>query len=251
MKKILALLLVLTLTFLSALLVGCDKETIDADGTAETTAEETTKPEETTTSVEKKEFSNDANEIFKILQALVKEDMKYFNMDFEMTDTGHFIYTVAENGKYVSMTQEGQTTEMYLINNVGYVKNPNVDGFIATSDTEMVNGINDSFEGVEMFKVLCFGDDVKSDVIDESTAVISDSDLGGIKVTFTEKDDPDSIFIIETDSKVYEIVDDGEVIGSDITKIRVTVLGTEDGKAMRLDCFYTQINGNITLNSPI
>lgn len=255
MKKILALLLVLTLTFLTVALVGCDKETIDNDtdsGEVSTTdTEETTKPEETTASVEKKEFSNDAKEIFKTLQSFVTDDINYFHMDFEMTGAGHFIYTVAENGKYVSATQEGQVTEMYLINNVGYVKNPEVNGFIATSDSDMVATINTSFEFVEMFKTFCFTDEVERDVIDSSTAVVSDSELGGIKVTFTDKDDPNSVFIIETDSKVYEIVEDGEVIGSEITKIRVTVSGIEDGQTMRLDCLYTQINGNITLKSPI
>ena len=248
MKKLLALLLVATLTFLSVVLVGCDSKPIDAtdaDTTAQTTAEETT------SSIVKKEFSNDANEIFKILQELVAEDMEYFNMDFEMTGLGHFIYTVAQNGKYLKMNQEGQETEMYMINNVGYIKSPDVDGFIATSDSDMVSGIEDSFEGLEMFKLLCFGEDVESDVIAVSTAVVEDSELGGIKVTFTEKDDPTSIFTVETDSKVYEITEDGAVIGSGITKIKVTVLGTDDGQAMRLDCTYTEINGNIVLLSPI
>lgn len=249
MKKIIALMLVIMLTALSVIFVGCDKnKPIDA-GEANNGGEQTT--EETTSSVVNKELSSDAAEAYDQIRKLILEKATQYCMDFKMTEADEFVRVVrkaAQNGDYVMIDQGVGLTEIYVMDNVGYVKSPDVDGFVASSDSEAVGSLKQTIKETEQFNDISFPDDINEDVVVD----VTDSTLGGVKITFTDKDNSNNKYVVETDSKVYEITEDGEVIGSGITKIKITFVAADtNGGTTTLDCVYTEINGKITLKSPL
>ena len=254
MKKLISLLLVVVIATLSVLLVSCDfdEPIIDVDDTQEKESEAIEEPvrEADTVSVEEVGviwLPENSVGIFNTLKEFVNDKMTVYCMDYSLTDMGRMIQKVATNGSYLSIDQGSGITEMYVLGAVGYLKTPDVDGFVATSDPEMVASIKGTFDEMDMFKEMCFDEEITTGTISS----VSDSDLGGVKVTFTDVEDSNNVYTIETDSKEHWRTRNGEVVGSSITRIKITVVGIEDGKPMLMSCEFTNINGDFVLSAHI
>ena len=253
MKKIISLLLVVIITALSGLLVSCDvDEPIDLDDTKGKESEAIEEPVREADTVSVVELGveflpENAVDVFNTLKDFVNDKMTVYCMDYSLTDMGHIIQKAATNGSYLSIDQGSGLTEMYVLGAVGYLKTPDVDGFVATSDSETVASIKATFDEMEMFKKMCFDEEI----VTGSISSVSDSALGGVKVTFTDVEDPNNVYTIETDSKEHWRTLNGEIVGSGITRIKITVVGIEDGRSLLMSCEFTNINGDLVLSAPI
>lgn len=264
MKKIISLMLVIMLTVLSVVFVSCDDEkskdtdTSEAvtteETSGETTGEETTGKNKVPVSYPQinKDFSYDAEKAYEELRSLVNEQMRYYRMECTMVNAQEsmiFIIESGHNGKYALVNMDQEETEMYIVNDVVYVKSPEVNNFVSTSDPEMVQSIEGNFSQIEAMRGICLPEMGEFD--DSVTVNITNSALGGIKITISSNENPDDFYTVETDSKVYQITQNGKVIGSGVTKIKVQSRMTEDGVTTTLDGEYTKINGKIIVKAPI
>ena len=253
MKKLISLLLVVVIAMFSVLFVSCDvDEPIELDDTHKKESDTIAEPISEADTVCTEEVGviwlpENSVGIFNTLKEFVNDKMTVYCMDYSLTDMGRMIQKVATNGSYLSIDQGSGITEMYVLGAVGYLKTPDVDGFVATSDPETVASIKGTFDEMDMFKEMCFDEEITTGTISS----VSDSDLGGVKVTFTDVEDSNNVYTIETDSKEHWRTRNGEVVGSGITRIKITVVGVDEGKPMLLSCEFTNINGDFVISAPI